>query len=343
MDRILLSHGGGGRQSQKLVRELFAKHFANHTLDQFGDAALLDFDFRTPSPESRVPQLAFTTDSYVVRPLEFPGGNIGKLAVCGTVNDLAVSGAEPLWLSCGFIIEEGFEVAALERIVASMAQTARDANVSVVCGDTKVVDRGKADGLFINTAGVGRCISKKSLSPNSIQAGDKILLSGTIADHGIAIMAARKELTLETPVESDCAALNELTNAIMEVAPDTRCMRDPTRGGVAAALNEWVENTDTGITIEEGAIPLNESTRAVCEMLGFDPLTVANEGKLLAVVPTAESKAALKAMQSHVLGKNAAVIGSVTTDNPGKLVMSTSFGTTRIVPLPSGELLPRIC
>lgn len=334
MQRILLSHGGGGRQTQKLVRELFAKHFANPTLDQFGDAALLKFEGS---------DLAFTTDSYVVRPLEFPGGNIGKLAVCGTVNDLAVSGAKPLWLSCGFIIEEGFEVARLERIVASMAQTAKNAGVSIVCGDTKVVDRGTADGLFINTAGIGRRISANVLSPNNIKTGDKILLSGTIADHGIAIMAARKELTLETPIESDCAALNELTHAILEVAPNTRCMRDPTRGGVAAALNEWVENADTGITIEEQTIPLNESTRAICEMLGFDPLTVANEGKLLAVVPAAESEAALKAIQTHGLGKAAAIIGSVTTDNPGKLVMNTSFGTTRIVPLPSGELLPRIC
>jgi len=343
MQRILLSHGGGGRQTQKLVRKLFAKHFANSTLDQFGDSALLDFDSRVTGHGSRVTNLAFTTDSYVVRPLEFPGGNIGKLAVCGTVNDLAVSGAKPLWLSCGFIIEEGFEFDKLERIVVSMAETARKANVSIVCGDTKVVDRGTADGLFINTAGVGRRISKKPLSQNAIQAGDKVLLSGTIADHGIAIMASRKELTLETPIESDCASLNELTNAILEVAPNTRCMRDPTRGGVAAALNEWVENSDTGIAIEEGAIPLNESTRAVCEMLGFDPLTVANEGKLLAVVPGAEAEAALNALKTHPLGKNAAIIGNVTTDNPGKLVMNTSFGTTRIVPLPSGELLPRIC
>lgn len=330
---------------QKLVRELFAKHFANPTLDQFGDAALLDFDFdlRSPLPAPRSPQLAFTTDSYVVRPLEFPGGNIGKLAVCGTVNDLAVSGAQPLWLSCGFIIEEGFEFVTLERIVASMAQTARDAHVSIVCGDTKVVDRSMADRLFINTTGIGRRISKNALTPNNIQAGDKILLSGTIADHGIAIMAARKELTLETPIASDCASLNELSQAILGAAPNTRCMRDPTRGGVAAALNEWVEDSDKGIAIEEELIPLNESTRAVCEMLGFDPLTVANEGKFLAVVPGSEADAALKVIQSHSLGKRAAIIGTVTTDHPGKLIMNTSFGTMRIVPLPSGELLPRIC
>jgi hydrogenase expression/formation protein HypE len=341
MDRILLSHGGGGRQTQKLVRELFAKHFANSTLDQFGDAALLNL--QEMGDERRETSLAFTTDSYVVRPIEFPGGNIGKLAVCGTVNDLAVSGAKPLWLSCGFIIEEGFEVEKLERIVASMAKTAREADVSIVCGDTKVVDRGTADGLFINTAGVGKRISRNILSPDTIQSGDKILLSGTIADHGIAIMASRKELTLVTPIESDCAALNELTAAILESAPNTRCMRDPTRGGVAAALNEWIENSDKGIAIEEETIPLNESTRAVCEMLGFDPLTVANEGKLVAVVPAEESAAALSALKAHPLGKDASIIGDVTTDKPGKLVMNTIFGTTRIVPLPFGELLPRIC
>jgi hydrogenase expression/formation protein HypE len=334
MDRILLSHGGGGRQTQQLVRELFAKHFANPILESFGDAALLE------SSESTI---AFTTDSYVVRPLEFPGGNIGKLAVCGTVNDLAVSGAEPLWLSCGFVIEEGLELNVLERIVASMGEEARHAGVAIVCGDTKVVERGTADGIFINTAGVGKIIAAKPLSPDALQDGDAIIINGRIADHGIAIMSARKDIRLDTPIKTDCAALGNLTGTVLDAAPNVRCMRDPTRGGVAAVLNEWVEGKALGIELDEASIPMHDATRAVCEMLGFDPLTVANEGKVIAAVPADEAQATLAAMQRHPLGKNAAIIGKVSTDRPGKVVLATSFGTKRIVPMPSGELLPRIC
>lgn len=335
MKHILLSHGSGGRQTQDLVRGIFAKHFANPVLDSFGDSALLEL--------GNTPNLAFTTDSYVVKPLEFPGGDIGKLAVCGTINDLAVSGAKPLWLSCGFIIEEGLEFETLERIVSSMAHQARSSGVTIVCGDTKVVDRGTADGLFINTAGIGKPISARELKRENVRAGDKILINGPIADHGIAVMAARKELKLESPIISDCAALSSLTQILLEAAPNTRCMRDPTRGGVAATLNEWVDGTRRGIEIAEANIPLRESTKAICEMLGFDPLSIANEGKLLAVVSPDEVSKALDAMRSHPLGREACEIGQVNADRPGKVVLHTSIGTSRIVPLPSGELLPRIC
>jgi hydrogenase expression/formation protein HypE len=320
-----------------LVRGLFAKYFDNPILNELGDAAMLRGQALT------VDNLAFTTDSYVVRPIQFPGGDIGKLAVCGTVNDLAVSGAKPLWLSCGFIIEEGFEIDRLETIIKSMAEEAKKAGVEIACGDTKVVEHGTADGLFINTSGIGRVITKKPLSPTSIKTGDRILLSGTIADHGIAIMAARKDISLETPIASDCASLNSLTEKIIEAAPNVRCMRDPTRGGVAASLNEWVEEKPFGIEIDENDIPVQGSTMAICEMLGFDPLTVANEGKVLVAVPPKECDAALEAMRGHPLGKTAKAIGEVTTQRPGKVVMNTSFGSSRIVPMPSGELLPRIC
>ncbi len=347
MDRILLSHGGGGRHTQQLVRDLFAKHFANPTLEAFGDAALLTWR-NTPGDALRATpreshRLAFTTDSYVVRPLEFPGGDIGTLAVCGTINDLAVSGAKPLWLSCGFIIEEGLELATLERIVKSMADAARAASVTIVCGDTKVVERGTADGLFINTSGIGTALTERTLSSHALEPGDKIIISGPIADHGIAILAARKDISLDAPVKSDCAALNELTEAVLKAAPNARCMRDPTRGGVAASLNEWVEDAQFGIALDEKTIPLRDSTRAICEMLGFDPLNVANEGKVIVAIPADEAEATLAAMKDHERGRDAAIIGEVTADRPGKVVMHTAFGTSRIVPLPSGELLPRIC
>jgi hydrogenase expression/formation protein HypE len=339
-ERILLSHGSGGRQTQELVRSLFAKHFTNPLLEAYGDAAILDLACAARTANVR---LAFTTDSFVVQPLEFPGGDIGTLAICGTVNDLAVTGARPLWLSCGFIIEEGFELALLERIVGSMAREARAAGVVIVCGDTKVVERGAASGIFINTSGIGEIVTEHALSPSNIHVGDKLLVNGPIADHGIAILAARKELKLSTPVTSDCASLAALTQAVLDAAPNTRCMRDPTRGGVAASLNEWIENASFGIALNETTIPLNDSTKAICEMLGFDPLTIANEGKVLVAIPRDEANAALEAMRAHPLGKNAAIIGEVTSAHPAKVVMTTTIGTTRIIPMPSGELLPRIC
>jgi hydrogenase expression/formation protein HypE len=325
-----------------LVRELFAKNFANPIIEEYGDSAVLDFT-KHEARGTNSGSLAFTTDSYVVRPIEFPGGDIGKLAVCGTVNDLAVSGAQPLWLSCSFIIEEGFEIDRLEQIIKSMAEEAKKAGVDIACGDTKVVEHGTVDGLFINTSGIGRVITKTALSPNSIKPGDRILLSGTIADHGIAIMAARKDISFETPITSDCASLNSLTKKIIEAAPNVRCMRDPTRGGVAASLNEWIESKPLGIEINENDIPIQGSTMAICEMLGFDPLTVANEGKALVAVPAEECNAAIEAICAHPLGKAAKVIGEATSQRPGKVVMNTSFGSSRIVPMPSGELLPRIC
>lgn len=336
MDRILLSHGSGGRHTQELVRRLFAKHFSNPVLNEFGDAAVLR------ERQGQAP-IAFTTDSYVVRPVEFPGGDIGKLAVCGTINDLAVTGAEPLWLSCGFIIEEGLDFATLERIIKSMADEARKAGVNVACGDTKVVERGTADGLFVNTSGIGRIITKQKLSPENIKPGDRILINGPIADHGIAVMVARKDMLLTTPIYSDCASLNSFIQGILTASPNIRCMRDPTRGGVAASLNEWIEGKSHGIEMNEVDIPIHQSTLAICEMLGFDPLNVANEGKVIVAVPSDECDKALEAMRNHQLGKEAKVIGEVTSQHAGKVVLNTRLGTSRIVPLPSGELLPRIC
>ncbi len=336
MDRILLSHGSGGRHTQELVRQLFARHFANPILEAYGDSAIV-------KSAGNHPRLAFTTDSYVVQPLEFPGGTIGSLAVCGTINDLAVAGAQPRWLSCGFIIEEGLEIALLERIVRSMADEARAARIDIVCGDTKVVECGMGFGLFINTAGVGIMVTEDELSPRRIRPGDRILINGPIADHGIAVLAARKDLPLSTPIKSDCAALNTLIQSLLDAAPNARCMRDPTRGGLASVLNEWIEDADYGIEIKEDAIPMHDATRAVCELLGFDPLTVANEGKVLAVVPPDVADAALTAMRAHPQGSEACEIGTVTTDRPGTVVLHTTIGTSRIVPMPSGELLPRIC
>jgi hydrogenase expression/formation protein HypE len=276
-----------------------------------------------------------------VRPIEFPGGNIGKLAVCGTVNDLAVSGAKPLWLSCGFIIEEGLNIETLERIVKTMADEAKKAGVMIVCGDTKVIERRSADSIYINTSGIGKVVA--DLSPDKIREGDKIIINGDIADHGIAIMTARKELKIDQPVESDCASLGGLALGIIDTSPNLRCMRDPTRGGLAATLNEWVENKDICIELNEQKIPIKESTRAICELLGFDPLSVANEGKILAVVPADEAEAALDAIRKTELGKSAAIIGEATQNHPGKVILKTAFGTSRIVSMPSGELLPRIC
>ena len=331
---ILLAHGSGGSYSRRLTEEVFAKAFDNPLLAPLNDQAV----FCLPAKK-----LAFTTDSYVVKPIFFPGGDIGKLSVCGTINDLAVGGAEPVYLSASFIIEEGLSMNELKRVVDSMAKTARDAGVSIVTGDTKVVERGKGDKLFINTAGIG-VINGPELTPMNIRPGDAVIVSGTMGDHGIAIMTHREGIRMDSPVESDCAPLHTLVMEILSAAPTgVRAMRDPTRGGLATVLNEFAASSNCCISIREEDLPVKDAVRGACEILGFDPLYLANEGKLVAVVSSAEAKAALAAMRAHPLGKDAAIIGTVSDGPKGKVLLETSIGNTRIIDMLSGEQLPRIC
>jgi hydrogenase expression/formation protein HypE len=287
--------------------------------------------------------LAMTTDSFVVKPLSFPGGDIGKLAVCGTVNDLAMRGARPLYLSVGFILEEGLGLAELERIVASMAAAAQEAGVQVVAGDTKVVERGSGDGVFINTAGLGWVADSVSVSATNARVGDVVLLNGAVGDHGLAIMTRREGLRFETPLESDCAPLNGLVAEMLAVCPELHVLRDPTRGGLATALNELAEASNVGVVLREGAIPVHPAVAAASELLGLDPLYVANEGKLVAMAPEGCADALLKAMRAHRYGHEAAVIGRVVADHPGRVVLETELGTRRLLDMLSGEQLPRIC
>lgn len=332
---ILLSHGSGGLLSHELIRDVFARHFANPHLDAHNDSALLD-----DLPPGR---LALTTDSYVVQPIEFPGGDIGKLAVCGTVNDLAVVGATPRYLTAGFILEEGLPLETLERIVVFMAATAREAGVQIVTGDTKVVERGAADGLFINTAGVGVVPADLSLSPANLQPGDVLLINGTVGDHGMAVMMQREELAFTSTLESDCAPLNALIGALLDAVPGAvRSLRDATRGGLVTVLNEWADH-GVGIDIVEDAIPVREEVRAVSELLGLDPLYAANEGKVVAAVAPEAAKDALDVLRAHPLGENAAIIGEVTKAHAGRVVLETPYGAHRILQMLTGAPLPRIC
>ena len=433
-DRILLAHGSGGRLSHELLERLFLRYFHNPLLAQLGDAAVLEVS-GLPFPVAGLPglqpgasnlKLAFTTDSYVVSPLFFPGGDIGKLAVCGTVNDLSMSGAVPLCLSAGFILEEGLPLADLERVVASMAETARSVGVPIVTGDTKVVERGKADRLFINTAGIGVVPAGVEIGAERVRPGDVVILSGTIGDHGMTIMSQREGLRFDSPLVSDCAPLHGLVGAMFDVLglggqsqtphavgdlpetepsapealapeapalggggvtaapgagawasghrpptgvgglPETEpsapeapalggggvtatpggllhCLRDPTRGGLATVLNEVASQAGVGIEIEERAIPVQEAVRAACELLGLDPLYVANEGKLVAFVAPAVAGAVLARMRTHEYGREAAVIGQVTAEHPGRVVLRTPLGARRVVDMLAGEQLPRIC
>ncbi|MBW7957912.1 MAG: hydrogenase expression/formation protein HypE [Deltaproteobacteria bacterium] len=332
---ILLAHGSGGSHSRRLVEDLFAKAFTNPFLAPLNDQAV----FAPPAG-----RLAFTTDSYVVKPIFFPGGDIGKLAVCGTINDLAVGGAEPLYLSASFIIEEGLPMDELERVVDSMAKTALDAGVMIVTGDTKVVERGKGDKLFINTAGIGRIDGSLDLAPTNIRAGDAVIVSGTMGDHGIAILTHREGIRMETPVESDCAALHTLAKAVLDAEPSgVRAMRDPTRGGLATVLNEFASSSGLSISVREDDIPIKEAVRGACEILGFDPLYLANEGKLVAVVSRESADSVLKAMRSHPNGRDAAIIGTVEEEPKARVLIETSIGNKRILDMLSGEQLPRIC
>jgi len=332
-DKILLAHGSGGKLAHELVEKSFLQAFSNPLLAKLDDSATFDFSGR----------LAFTTDSYVVSPIFFPGGDIGKLAVCGTVNDLAMAGAVPLYLSLSFIIEEGLPQEDLMHIVSSVKKAAEEAEVQIITGDTKVVNRGTADKLFLNTAGVGLIPEGVDISGSKAKPGDKVLLSGTIGDHGIAVLSQREGLSFSTKLQSDCAPLNKLVADIIKVSPQIHCLRDPTRGGLATTLNELAKQSKVGIKIEEAKIPVREEVQAACEMLGFDPLYVANEGKLVAIVAPGDAEAVLKAMLKNIYGKHAAVIGEVRQEHPGRVVMKTRLGASRIVDMLVGDLLPRIC
>ena len=333
-DKILLGHGSGGRLSAALLREVFLPAFQNPALAKLNDQAIVDVEGV---------RLAFTTDSFVVKPLFFPGGDIGSLAVYGTVNDLAVGGAQPLFLSAGFIIEEGLPLETLRRVVGSLRAAAEAADVQVVTGDTKVVEKGKGDGLFINTSGIGRVPAGVNLSADQARPGDCILLSGTLGDHGIAILSQREGLEFETPIASDAAPLHSLVAAMLEVTHSIRCLRDPTRGGLSSTLNEFAAQSRVGIVVEESAIPIREEVKGACELLGLDPLYVANEGKLVAVVAAAEAERVLGAMRSHPQGTNARLIGKVVDAHPGVVTLRTCLGTSRIVDMLAGDQLPRIC
>lgn len=319
---------------QQLIAHVFVAAFGNPALNELHDGAVLD-------PQGR--RLAFTTDSYVVRPLFFPGGDIGKLAVCGTVNDLAMCGARPRWLSAGFILEEGFPLATLQRVVDSMRQTAAAAGVQVVTGDTKVVDKGKGDGLFINTAGIGVLEYPIAIRPGQVRAGDAILVSGDLGRHGMAIMSVREGLEFETAIESDCAPLAEPVLALLEAGVEVHCLRDLTRGGLAAALNEIASASQLQPEIDEGSVPIDEQVRGACEILGLDPLYVANEGRFVAFVAPGDADRALDILRESPVCRNVCRIGTVKTDSPGLVTLRSHVGAQRILDLLSGEPLPRIC
>lgn len=336
-ERIMLSHGSGGKATHNLIEGVFAPAFSNPLLDPLDDAATLPI----AGSEQR---LAFTTDTYVVSPLFFPGGNIGQLAVHGTLNDLAMAGAQPLYLSAGFILEEGFPIAELRRIVSAMAEAATAAGVAIVTGDTKVVQRGKADGLFINTAGVGLLSAGRQPGQSRLQAGDQVLLSGTIGEHGIAVMLAREALDIETDVQSDTAPLHTLVADLLAAAGEgVHCLKDPTRGGVATALNEMAQASEVSIALDESQLPVRPEVRGACEILGLDPLTIANEGKLLAVVAPEVAQQALAAMRAHPLGREAAIVGCVETEPAGMVFLRTEIGGLRVLDMLVGDPLPRIC
>ena len=339
-DRILLGHGSGGLLSAELIGKLFLPAFGGEVLAALEDQATLRLPGLDGAP---APKIAITTDSFVVRPPFFPGGDIGRLAVHGTVNDLAVGGARPLYLAAAFILEEGLALDDLRKIAASMRSACDEAGVTLVTGDTKVVDRGKGDQIFITTTGVGLVPEGRSLSIRNARPGDRVLVSGTIGDHGIAIMSVREGIEFETVLESDTAALNGLAEAILEACPRTRCMRDPTRGGVSSALNELAASSKVGVTLDEKAIPIRDEVRGASEMLGLDPLYVANEGKLIAVVPPEDADRVLEAMRGHPLGRNGAIIGSIVLEHPGMVVLRSRVGGDRVVTLLAGEQLPRIC
>lgn len=331
-ERITLSHGGGGRLARELIEREFVPALADEALTELGDSAVVEGAKR----------LAFTTDGFVVKPIFFPGGDIGRLAVCGTVNDLAVAGAEPLYMSLSMIIEEGLLLDDLRRIVRSVRVAAGEAGVRIVCGDTKVVEHGSADGMYLTTSGVGRLRRGTDLSPRCVQPGDVVLVSGTLGDHSIAVMSAREGIEFRTEVTSDVQPLADLAQEVLKRA-EVRVMRDPTRGGAAGVLNELASAAGVSVELDEKDVPVSRAVRAACDVLGLDPLYAANEGKLLAIVSAETAQSALGAMKSHPRGRDAAIIGRTADDHPGRVTMRTLLGGRRIVDMPTGEQLPRIC
>ncbi len=333
-ESVTLAHGGGGTLTHKLIDKMFASQFKNKFLDQRHDAAIIRL---------KENKIAFTTDSYVIQPIFFPGGNIGKLAVYGTINDLTAAGAVPQFISASYIIEEGFAMQTLWQIVQSMQQAAEETGVQIVTGDTKVVDKGKADNIFINTAGIGIIENGFNISPLNCRPGDKIILSGAISEHGIAIISARKGFEFETNIQSDLAPLNTFLQRIKKNAAHVHVLRDPTRGGLASTLNEIAEQAKVGMSIDESKIPLKEDVKSACELLGFDPLYVANEGKMVFIVDAKVANEILKEIRKDKYGKQAQIIGEVTDEDAGAVIMKTKIGSKRIVDMISGEQLPRIC
>ncbi|MCL4506090.1 MAG: hydrogenase expression/formation protein HypE [Chloroflexi bacterium] len=340
---VLLAHGGGGKLTNQLIAKMFLPAFDNPALQAQHDGAVFRLREHSEGDRKESPLLAFSTDSYVIHPLFFPGGDIGSLAVHGTVNDLAMCGARPLYLSAGYIIEEGLPMDTLWRIVQSMQQAAQNAGVQIVTGDTKVVDRGKGDGVFINTAGVGIIEHDRRIAPQSVRPGDVLIVSGDIGRHGIAIMAVREGLEFETTIESDSAAVAGLVMQLLAENIEVHCLRDLTRGGLASALNEIAESAGAGIAIEERRVPVRDDVHAACEILGFDPLYVACEGRFVAFVAAHDAERALAIMRAHPLGADATIIGTVKADHPGVVMMKSRIGVSRIVDMISGEQLPRIC
>jgi hydrogenase expression/formation protein HypE len=333
-EKILLAHGSGGKLSHDLIKQIFLPRFSNPFLKPLDDSAKIT---------NRHGSIAFTTDSYVVNPLFFPGGDIGKLAVCGTVNDLSMIGAVPSYLSLSLIVEEGFSIEQLKQIISSIHETAEQAGVSIVTGDTKVVEHRAADRLFINTAGIGWIRKGLNLSSINAKPGDKILLSGPLGDHEVTILSQREGFKFQGELRSDCAPLNDLAGKMIDVCPSIRCMRDPTRGGLATTLNEIASMSNVGMVIEEEKVPIRESVRGICELLGLDPLYLANEGKLIAICPPSKADRLLEVMKNHPLGKNGEIIGTVTKENPKRVVLRTLIGGHRILDMLTGGQYPRIC
>ncbi len=334
-EQIVMGHGAGGRMSHQLIQKAFISAFDNPALRAGDDAARLESNLHE--------NLAISTDAHVVFPLFFPGGDIGRLAVCGTINDVAMLGANPLYLTAGFILEEGLPMETLQRVVTSMKSAADEAGVQIVAGDTKVVQKGKADGLYITTAGVGMIRTGLTVGGAQAKVGDDIILSGSIGDHGIAVLGARGELGFQSAIQSDVAPLNHLIDAILDASHNVHVLRDPTRGGLATTLNEIATQSNVGILLDEETIPVHPEVGAACEMLGFDPLYIANEGKLVAIVAREDAESVLKAMRSTRYGEDAVVIGKVTADPRGRVLLKTALGSTRIVDMLAGEMLPRIC
>jgi len=333
-DKILLGHGSGGKLMHDLIKNLFLKHLSNPYLKNLGDSAIIKL---------KKGNLAFTTDSFVVKPLFFPAGDIGKLAVFGTVNDLAVMGARPLFLSCGMIVQEGLSISILERITKSLAEAAKKSKVNIITGDFKVVDKDSCDGIFINTAGIGEIIDGTNIAMNNIKARDKIIINGPIGQHGIAVLAARKELDFDFNIKSDCDALSSLIVPLLNKTSGIKFMRDPTRGGLATTLNEISDKTGLGIVLDENKIPVSKQVKASCEILGFDPLYIANEGKVVLIVDNRKAANILKRIKRHPLGKQAQIIGEVVKKPKSKVCLRTSVGGIRIIDILTSEILPRIC